>query len=385
MNDRPAPSQGRVSSVPLPSSPQARSSPETPPQEAFEIVREGLSYASRPGHGRSLVGADVDWEVVQREARRHRVLPLFLRRLAARAEGTLPSAVQAAAQEHRRAIRIRNTFLAKELGRIARAFREANVPALALKGPVLAKAAFGDIAARHSVDVDVVIPRERFSEAGPLLRGIGYEHAAKRAGLTGWRKAFSLYLDGQWEFTRGASFTLDLHTRIMPPGYAFPVDLTPFWERSRPVQLTSDVTVPGFAPADRVLVLAHHGVKNQWRALRHVADVAGAVSGEPDLDWSLLRERARALGATRTTRLALYLAHDLLGGDLPSHVLDWVEEQPIPRLGARMESYLRNRHQKDHLTYRERVHLQLGTKDTLWGQLRYGAHSVLQHVRSHLL
>jgi hypothetical protein len=350
---------------------------------AFEVVRIALSSrpaAARRDAVRALGGADLDWEAVRRAAARHRVLPLFDRRLEALLGEACPDSVREHGREHRRGVRIRNAFLADELGRIVRAFREADLPVLAHKGPVLSKAVFGDIAARHSVDLDVAIPRTRVREADRRLRELGYEHAANRSPLAGWRKTLSLYLDGQWEFTRGRSFLLDLHTRILPPGYAFPRAPQVFWERSRPVSLRNDVTVPGLAPEDRVLVLAHHGVKNQWRILRHVVDVAGALQAPSALDWSSLRERAREQRATRATQLALRLVHDLLEVSLPVSVQDWIDSPTIRRVGARMSAHLRRRHETDALRYRDRVQLQLATKDTVADQLRYGAHSALHHL-----
>ena len=379
----PAPSSGAP-----PSSSEGLASVETPPLEAYQVVRACLSSrpaAARRETVRSLVDAGLDWDTVRREAARHRVLPLFDRRLEALLGEECPASVRKNGRKHRRGIRIRNAFLAEELGRIVHTFQEADLPALAHKGPVLSKAVFGDIAARHSVDMDVAIPRERAREADRLLRDLGYEHAAKRSALKGWRKTLSLYLDGQWEYTRGASFMLDLHTRIMPPGYAFPSAPHSFWERSEPVTLRDDVTVPGFAPEDRILVLAHHGVKNQWRILRHVVDIAGALRTPSALDWSLLRTRAREQRATRATQLGLFLAHDLLDVPLPAPIRDWTDTETARRVGAQMISYLRSRHEKDALRYRERVQLQLATKDTVAAQLRYEAHSLLHHLWDSIL
>jgi hypothetical protein len=46
---------------------------------------------------------------------------------------------------------------------------EASIPALPLKGPLLAEAAHGDIGARDTRDVDLLVPRERLREAAGLL------------------------------------------------------------------------------------------------------------------------------------------------------------------------------------------------------------------------
>jgi hypothetical protein len=170
----------------------------------------------------------------------------------------------------------------------------------------------------------------------------------------------------------------------MPPGYSFPPDFHPFWDRARPVRLADDVVVQGFSPEDRLLVLVHHGIKNQWRALRHVADVAAVVQGG-DINWELLCGRAETMNATRALGLGLRMAHDLLGTSLPARAKEWALGAPMEDIAASMTAYLQSRPQQSALPLTDRVRLQMATKDALADQVRYGAHSALQHLWSGLL
>jgi len=366
---------------------QASAHAEMSGPEAYELIRVCLSHrsdAARREAVQSFLDSGVDWDTVQRKARWHRVLPLFFRALKDLLGPERPSSLCEQAREHRRGVRIQNTFVAQELGRVHRRFEEDGLPLLAMKGPVLAQAAYGDIALRQSADADVAIPGDQFSEADRLLRDLGYEHAVKRKGMSGWRASLSRYLDGQWEFTRGNTFTLDVHTRLMPPGYSFPPDFHPFWDRACPVRLADDVVVQGFSPEDRLLVLVHHGIKNQWRALRHVADVAAVVQGD-DINWELLCGRAETMNATRALGLGLRMAHDLLGTSLPARAKEWALGAPMEDIAASMTAYLQSRPQQSALPLTDRVRLQMATKDALADQVRYGAHSALQHLWSGLL
>ncbi|WP_263784456.1 nucleotidyltransferase domain-containing protein [Salinibacter grassmerensis] len=355
--------------------------------DTYEFVQTCLSHrsdAARREAARPFLEAGVDWNAVQRLARQHRVLPLFFRGLEDLLGPELPPPMHEQIQEHRRGVRIRNTFLAQELGRVCRRFDDAGLPLLAMKGPVLAQSAYGDIALRYSVDADVAIPGDQFSEADRLLNDLGYEPAPKRKGMSGWRASLSRYLDGQWEFTRGNTFTLDVHTRLMPPGYAFSSDFHTFWEQARPVRLADDAVVTGFSPEDRLLVLVHHGIKNQWRALRHVADVAATIRGA-DMDWDALSARAETMNCTRALKLGLHMARGLLDVMLPSRVEERFLDSSTENVFASMKSYLQSRPQQSSLPLTDRVHLQIATKDSLTDQVRYGAHSVLHHLWSGLL
>jgi len=355
--------------------------------DAYEFIRICLSHrteAARRDALKPLLESGIDWELVQREASRHRVLPVFFQVLENLLGKDLPASVREQSREHHRGLRIQNTFAIQELKRIAERFEDADLPVLALKGPVLSQTAYGDISLRRSVDTDIFVPKERFSEADCLLKEIGYEYADKRKGITGWRRKLSLYIDGQWQFTRGNSFALDVHTRLMPPGYSLPSDFHRFWKRARPVRLTDEIEVQGISAEDQVLVLVHHGIKNQWWALRHVVDLA-AVIHEEDIDFGLLRSRAKEMEVTRALKLGLCMAHDVLEVSLPTSVKEWSLRDPIQGVAASMKSYLQNRSQKSALTYGERVQLQLATKDTFRSQLRYVAHSLLQHLWSEVL
>lgn len=357
-------------------------------RDAYEFIRTCLSHETAEARKErmcSFLEAGIDWELVLREATRHRVILLFFQTLKELRGTAIPSSVRTRLEEHQRSVRILNTFLVQELGNVVQHFREREIPLLTLKGPLLSKTAYGDISMRRSVDADIVIPRNQFSEAMRLLRQIGYEPIAKRKQIDGWRKKLSLYLDGQWEFTRGNAFTLDVHTRLMPPGYSFPAAFRPFWEQSQEIRLRNDVVVRGLSPEDRILVLAHHGMKNQWQSLRHVVDIAEVIRAEQALEWRFLRRRAQSMHATRVLKLALRLAHDLLDVMLPTGIERWSRNRSVEDVATLMKTHLRSRHKRSALSYGSRVQLQLLTKDTIGDQVRYGAHSLLQHLWSKFL
>ncbi len=368
--------------------------------DAYEFARVCISQlpeAVRRRRLQSLIEGGLDWEAVCREAGRHGIRPLIFRNLEHLLGPQLPSWLQDWIQEHQQKNRIRTNFLVRELGEIRRLCEEHDLPLLALKGPVLAKVAYGDIAMRQYVDLDVLVPSDRFSEFDQLLRDMGYEYPKQRKKIEGWRRALFRSLKGQWQYARaGGAFNLDVHTRVMPPGYAFPADFNPLWERSREIQLSENVTVPGLAPEDAALVLSYHGVKNYWRSLRYVADLAQLVQAEPTLDWSASVTRARQMQGTRVLKLGLLLAHDVLDMALPADVESWVRSasggiqswgRDVPMDGVRvmLANYLRDRSQQTVLSLVKRIRLQLATKSTLASKIRYGAYSTMQHLWSTLL
>jgi hypothetical protein len=168
----------------------------------------------------------------------------------------------------------------------------------------------------------------------------------------------------------------------MPPGYSFPAAFDTLWNRAQKVHLNDEVSVWGFSPEDRLLSLCYHGVKNQWRALKYVVDLAELIRTQPDLDWANVVEYAERTRSTRVVRLGLSLSQGIMSASLPADIRNWVQDAPMDDYSFTIEGYLQKRGSLPVLPYRERVHLQLATKDTVTHQIQYGVYSVLQHIWS---
>lgn len=337
-------------------------------------------------HIRKRVAQGVSWERVIRLAHFHDVVPLLYHSLQEACGDHLPAPVKAHVERYQHTTMIHNTFLVRELGRLVARFEEHDIPMLALKGPVLAQVAYGDLHLRRYTDLDVLIPEERFEEAEAILQSNGYQPFQKVANLTGWRKQMYLYLARQWPFKRGRGvFNLDLHTRVMPPGYSYLSTFDTFWDQSRSVRL-GEVTVQAFAPEDQLLILCYHGVKNQWRTLKYVADVGAVIEAYPDLDWSLALERAQSVAGERVLLLGVLLASRMLNVPIPDPVFRRAARQgQLFSIATKLITILRKRNKGRSITYGERVRLQLALQDSVGAQMRYGLYSLMRHIWSALV
>ena len=115
----------------------------------------------------AIVDAGVDWHRAIRMASVQTVMPLVYRYLTSELEGVLPAA---AADMLRGAFfgnSVRNRALACELVRLMALLKAGGVEPLALKGPALAMAAYGDVAMRQFTDLDLLV---RKHEAGRVTR-----------------------------------------------------------------------------------------------------------------------------------------------------------------------------------------------------------------------
>ena len=76
----------------------------------------------------------------------------------------------------RRLVAVDNLRLRRELRRVAGALTEVNIPVLALKGIVLASAAYGDPSLRPMTDLDVLVPPGERENAVRALQKLGFDY-----------------------------------------------------------------------------------------------------------------------------------------------------------------------------------------------------------------
>jgi hypothetical protein len=275
-------------------------------------VRPPSSQAAEAG---GLAGADLNWEFLLREARRHGVLPLFyhgIRRLGQAPPAPAMELLQEACRRSQR----RNLALTAELLRIVDALAADGVPALPFKGPVLAVSAYGDLALRTFGDLDVLVHQRDLARAREALLAFGYR---PEFALTARQDRAYCKAECALRFHHPErDVLLELHWLLTERYLSIALPVEELWTRLVPVRLAGR-TMPAFAPEDLLLYLAVHGGKHRWERLEWVCSLAWVAAGRA-IDWSEVCRRARASGTERLLRVGLLLAHDLLDLDPPDEI-----------------------------------------------------------------
>src|SRR5271170_2438381 len=104
---------------------------------------------------RAAAKAPVDWERFLQIVDRHRVWGLARQGLT-QAGVVLPAEIDSALNAKTWAVSRRNLVLAAETARLCRLFREAAIPAVFVKGVTLSLLVYGDIAIKHSNELDIL-------------------------------------------------------------------------------------------------------------------------------------------------------------------------------------------------------------------------------------
>jgi len=265
---------------------------------------------------------EVDWDYVYQLARRHSVLPLIYSQLNALARASVPPAQLARLKENYRDNAARNLLLTAELCRILETFEAAGIEAVPYKGPALALYAYGNLALRRFVDLDLLVRKADTIRAKDVLTAKGFLPS------TPWTKAQqTLLLRTQHNLSLSREegrLVVELHWEVASSLFASSLQAEEFWGRLETMRL-NNIAVKSLSAEDLLLSLCVHGSKHLWERLAWICDVAELLKTRTDLDWSVVLERAASTGNARMLFLGLYLANRLLDAPLPDTVMTKLE------------------------------------------------------------
>jgi hypothetical protein len=217
-----------------------------------------------------------------------------------------------------RLIAMRKMRMHAELAHILTTLAAADIPTIVLKGAYLGPTVYKNIALREMSDLDIMVPRNQLESAVALVMAQGYEGIHK----------FSVESDARaghhvTRLIKGHVAAVEVHWALTPPCDQTASDPQPLWWRARPVILPG-ATAFSLSSADLLLHLCvHTSFQHQFEfGLRPSCDIACVIAHEGDaLDWSEVVSTSERHGWSRGVALALRLARDLVGADVPDSAL----------------------------------------------------------------
>jgi hypothetical protein len=224
-----------------------------------------------------------------------------------------------------RANAMRNAYLARELVQITSLLKERGVPVIAFKGPVLARAAYGDLSLREFIDLDILVRPSDLGVIRDFLFSQGYR--SRYSGLGEKERGFFLWCEEAFGNKDGL-VCVDVHWQMNPQYFAYAPEGDVLWRRTVPVELQGG-TVSTLSTPDLLLHLCVHGAKHGWTTLGWICDVAVLACRNPGLEWSRMIAEAASLGGRRLLLLGLYLAYNLLGAAIPDELISMARDEGV--------------------------------------------------------
>ena len=253
-----------------------------------------------------LEAGDPDWILFLTLALEHNVGGIAAAALASLPAGRVPSPVVATLAAHRRHTGMRNRAALDEQRRLLDALDAEGIPGMPLKGAWLCLRAYRDLAVRPSRDIDFLVPAASVAAMLPVLQRCGYDVAT---GLSPWQLQATIRNDCEFMFPRqDRRFVIEPHWAFVPRNLALAIDMGGIWQRQRQVTVDGE-TFRTLSPEDEFIMLSVHGGKEEWARLKWPADLAAFVIASPELDWSVVAERAQETGVRRIVDLGVLLLY----------------------------------------------------------------------------
>lgn len=249
--------------------------------------------------------------------------------LLARASADPPHELQLLAA----AIEARALSLASELARIVEAFRDANLPVLSLKGPVVSEQLYGDAGVRVFGDLDLIVDTPDTLRGEDLLASLGYRDEVPMTRAQ--RATKHRFHNGTAMVNRKRGTTVDFHWRFGHVQFPLALPFRDAWQRRVEVPVGGS-RVPALGLTDLTIFTCSHAAKHFWTPLENLAQIA-ALTRLP-VQWEEVDRVAVQARATRQVGLSFLLVHETIGAGVPPLQRCLAASEPVfPRLQERLE------------------------------------------------
>jgi len=336
--------------------------------ELLLLCARTTSNARLAARLRELASTNINWPYLFLLARRHSIVPLLYLQLDRHAADLVQSEYLNHLKKHYLENVARNTVLAAELCGLITRFADSGIDAIPYKGPVLALFAYGNVALRRFVDLDIIVKKSDVLKARAILLAEGYT-PSKSLSLN--QQELLLRTQHNMQFSRdNHRLIIELHWEVAPHLFASTVDSDQLWENLTTIDLDG-TSVKTLSAADLLFSLCVHGSRHLWERLGWICDIAELLVRH-SFDWPTLLKRAAQADTDRMFLLGLYLANQLLQAPLPVEVKQRCDADPrLASLAGNVVEHLFNGPRHVPATSREIFKYNIGVRKTLGARARY--------------
>jgi hypothetical protein len=236
----------------------------------------------------------------------------------------------------RRLTAVDNLRLRHELTRITAALTEAGIPALALKGIVLAYTAYKDPFLRPMMDLDLLVPPGEREHAISVLRKLEF----------GYPQGLPVFIrDHMWRFTPGQEFApplqssksrvqVEIHTMLECSEPLCREPVQEFWSRSTTATL-GGLCARTLCPEDNLFHICLHLARAHRfeKGLLPLLDIKVLLESNEHWDWEGMAARSLQQGCATWMYLGLDAARRFTGAAVsPAFFCALPEPENLPNL-----------------------------------------------------
>jgi hypothetical protein len=264
----------------------------------------------------------------------HRVAPLVYQNLRRHTDNGALAPVIRALQSRFESNARRGLANTAELVRLYKLFQENGISTIPLKGSILARQVYGNLALRHAGDIDLLIDSGQVDAADRLLQ-TSYRRVVPSFRLTPAQQRRFLRLMHHFEYyqTQG-QLRVELHWRALHDQPPHIMKGNQFHRRGSTVAVAGS-RLPALSLAENLLYLSGHGACHFWFRLFWLLDLAEIIRQHPEIDWQQVLALAQEAGLVRPMALGVLLAHELLAVPLPKLIRTYVRQDRVIAAAAK--------------------------------------------------
>lgn len=274
--------------------------------------------------------AEAEWQIAEWLTFWQNALPWFVARLQAE-KIAVPPAISERLQLIDQDSRLRTTKMLASCVEILTALQQANIPAMPLKGAVLAGRYYADGLSRPLGDLDIFIHPQDIRTAGRVLRQLGYtflKQTAKEVVYTTGQRVSHPYNPDNIR-------PVELQHQALNEYGGLVHHIAPLlWQQSEEFALWAGVR----CQVPRLAALFHHVVAHasedllmQRGKLMEINDIFTLAQAMSSNDWQLFRDGLTPAGA-RFLYPALTFSHQFYPLPIPVEIMSWLKGHTPPKL-----------------------------------------------------
>jgi Uncharacterised nucleotidyltransferase len=264
-----------------------------------------------------LAAGGLDWTRVVQLVERHRVAGLVNEGLLHAKSVVLPKAASAIGALAQALVR-QNLSNAAETLNLQRLFADADLPVVFFKGISLAMLAYGNLALRHSRDIDILPTPETFARSAAVLETAGYGRYQPPPQFTTPQLNMWIHRCKEFGYLHPEKkIEIELHCRLFDNPRLTPE--LPATDQLQTLKLGNG-EVRTFGDEDLFAYLCAHGAVHCWFRLKWLADIAALIA-QMTGGAERLYQAAEMRGVGRCAAQAMLLCHRLLGTAIPPSLM----------------------------------------------------------------
>ena len=268
-----------------------------------------------------------DWPYLVEKSRQEGVSAVLFQHITKRhLEELVPEeALEALAQDYRANLKYNLSAIGR-LREVLKAFQQAGLSCIVLKGMDLAEHAYPNLAMRGMSDADLLVKKETLPAADRLLSSLGYAAMDSSPAKAGANPAG--YLASLDYRKKESPLNLHVHwhtvnTSVPATLFVNRVDMNRLWDNAVPTQV-ADSQAFTLRPEHAIIYLCEHALRvgHSFDRLILVCDLFFTIKAfAAVIDWDWLVEESRRFGLSRWVYFSLAIVSHYSGLEIPGRAL----------------------------------------------------------------